>query len=200
MSVRFQTSTLFKEISRRSFYKTSFRTKGVNKQSDSALCLISSVVSNTLCSISEANMPVITALAVAAHRNSVHTSERRVQSLERRLSSTSIGLYTPLGYEIDPTKLRRSYTISNPGVGKVGGKLRSFLDGNSSGTSFTQEIRRFYAKGKDKPKTKKAVVNVNESEISEIINLDSMKNQLSKILDQMKDDFTKQLSVRGAGG
>ena len=62
------------------------------------------------------------------------------------------------------------------------------------------ESRRFYSKGKDKVKSGKKVVLVNEEEMSELIDVNSFKGQLQSIIEQMKDDYTKQLSVRGAAG
>ncbi|ODN04225.1 Multiple inositol polyphosphate phosphatase 1 [Orchesella cincta] len=63
-----------------------------------------------------------------------------------------------------------------------------------------QECRRYYAKGRDKPKSNKSKVVINENEIGEVIDVDKFRKQLEKLVDEMKDDFTKQLSIRGAAG
>ncbi|KAL1518292.1 hypothetical protein ABEB36_001934 [Hypothenemus hampei] len=60
---------------------------------------------------------------------------------------------------------------------------------------------RAYAKSKDKKKEKgKAKVVVNESEIAELINVDSLKDQMKKVLTQMEDDYVKHLSLRSTTG
>jgi len=59
---------------------------------------------------------------------------------------------------------------------------------------------RGYAKGKDKPKTKNTQVTVNEEEIGSVVDVGSLKTHLNKLMEQMKDEFTKQLNVRGAAG
>ncbi|XP_065171880.1 ribosome-recycling factor, mitochondrial-like isoform X1 [Atheta coriaria] len=60
---------------------------------------------------------------------------------------------------------------------------------------------RFYAKGKDKKKDKsKTKVQVNEQQLGEVLNIDSYKTSLQKALDTMKDDFTKNLSLRSTTG
>lgn len=62
------------------------------------------------------------------------------------------------------------------------------------------ESRRYYAKGKDKPKSKATKIVVNEDEMREVIDVDKYKLQLEKQIEQMKEEFTKQLNVRGAAG
>ncbi|XP_018335368.1 ribosome-recycling factor, mitochondrial [Agrilus planipennis] len=62
-------------------------------------------------------------------------------------------------------------------------------------------IVREYAKGKDKKKDKgKTQVKFNESEIAEFVNVDSVKNQMQKAIDDLKNDFVKQLSLRSSAG
>jgi ribosome recycling factor len=60
---------------------------------------------------------------------------------------------------------------------------------------------RHYAKSKDKKKEKgKSKVAINESELSEALNVESLKNQMQKALDLLKNDFLKHLSVRTNAG
>ncbi|XP_044269238.1 ribosome-recycling factor, mitochondrial [Tribolium madens] len=60
---------------------------------------------------------------------------------------------------------------------------------------------RNYAKGKDRKKEKgKAKVQVNESQLSEIVNVESLKTQMQKAVDLLKDDYMKHLSVRTTTG
>jgi len=60
--------------------------------------------------------------------------------------------------------------------------------------------RRFFAKGKDKPKTKKSTIVINPEEIRELINYDAFHGQLETLMEEMKEEFTKHLNVRGAAG
>lgn len=62
---------------------------------------------------------------------------------------------------------------------------------------------RYYAKSKDKKKDKgkkAAKVEVNESQLREIINLDSLNNQMQRAVDLMRDEFIKNLSLRSTTG
>lgn len=78
---------------------------------------------------------------------------------------------------------------------------------------------RTYAKGKDKKKEKgnyripivnniywagifvgKTKVVVNETQLTEYINIDSMKKQMERVIEQLKDDFIKHLSLRSTTG
>ncbi|KAJ8969105.1 hypothetical protein NQ314_001915 [Rhamnusium bicolor] len=60
---------------------------------------------------------------------------------------------------------------------------------------------RYYAKGKDKKKEKgKAKIEVNEAQISEVLNVETLKNQMQNAVDQLKDDFIKHLSLRSTTG
>lgn len=60
-----------------------------------------------------------------------------------------------------------------------------------------------YAKNKDKKKEKgkkAAKVEVNESQLREIVNYDAINSQMQKAVMQMKDDFIKHLSLRSTTG
>lgn len=46
----------------------------------------------------------------------------------------------------------------------------------------------------------KAKVVVNETLLSEVINIESVKNQMQKMVDQLKDDFIKHVSLRSTTG
>lgn len=64
---------------------------------------------------------------------------------------------------------------------------------------------RNYAKGKDKKKekssSKKPVkIEINEEQLKNIINIDSMNKQMQKSLDTMRDEFIKNLSLRSTTG
>lgn len=60
---------------------------------------------------------------------------------------------------------------------------------------------RSYAKGKDKPKEKgKKKVVINESLLEDIINLSSLKEQMSTVVENLKQDFIKHLSLRSSAG
>ncbi|CAG9763269.1 unnamed protein product [Ceutorhynchus assimilis] len=62
---------------------------------------------------------------------------------------------------------------------------------------------RSYAKGKDKKKENKgkaAKVVINETEISELVKVETLKTQLQKAVAHMEEDFIKNLSLRSTTG
>ncbi|XP_067645227.1 ribosome-recycling factor, mitochondrial [Eurosta solidaginis] len=63
---------------------------------------------------------------------------------------------------------------------------------------------RCYAKSKDKKKEKGkksgAKVEINETQLREVLDLDALNGQMQKAIQQMKDDFIKQLSIRSTSG
>jgi ribosome recycling factor len=62
---------------------------------------------------------------------------------------------------------------------------------------------RSYAKGKDKGKEKgkkAAKVEVNEEQLSAVVNVTQLRTQLDKALATMKDEFVKNLSLRSTTG
>ncbi|XP_056630385.1 ribosome-recycling factor, mitochondrial [Diorhabda sublineata] len=60
---------------------------------------------------------------------------------------------------------------------------------------------RNYAKGKDRKKEKgKSKVFINESQLTDVINLDSMKKQMENAIDTLKENFIKHLSIRSTTG
>lgn len=60
---------------------------------------------------------------------------------------------------------------------------------------------RNYAKGKDRKKEKgKSKVLINENQLIDVINLDSMKKQMEHAVDLLKEDFIKHLSIRSTTG
>lgn len=62
---------------------------------------------------------------------------------------------------------------------------------------------RNYAKGKDikKEKGKKGVkIEINEEQLSTVVNLEHLKTQMEKSLTTMKDEFVKNLSLRSTTG
>lgn len=64
-------------------------------------------------------------------------------------------------------------------------------------------ISRYYAKGKDKKKSDKGhkkKVEVDEEMLAEVIKVDTMKTQMEKSIQQLKDDYVKNLSLRSAAG
>lgn len=63
-------------------------------------------------------------------------------------------------------------------------------------------IFRNYAKSKDRGKDKKKAVKVdiNTTQMSELVNVDKLKDRCNDAIDKMKDDFTKNLSLRSTTG
>jgi hypothetical protein len=64
---------------------------------------------------------------------------------------------------------------------------------------------RFYAKGKSRGGTdgknkKKTTTAVNENELAEIVAVDTMKTQMQKALDMLKDEYIRNLSLRSTTG
>ncbi|CAG9841220.1 unnamed protein product [Diabrotica balteata] len=63
------------------------------------------------------------------------------------------------------------------------------------------QTTRNYAKGKDKKKEKvKGKVVINENQLTELLNVESMKKQMEKPLVQLKEDFINHLSLRSTTG
>lgn len=65
-----------------------------------------------------------------------------------------------------------------------------------------QQIRT-YAKGKDKQKKdskKPAKVEINQEQLASAINIDQMQLQMDKVMNTMKDEFVKNLSLRSTTG
>nr|CAG4642049.1 EOG090X0DUK [Eurycercus lamellatus] len=63
-------------------------------------------------------------------------------------------------------------------------------------------LRRSYSKGKErgeKSKKKSAAI-VNEAEIAELVNVERLKEDLQKSLEQLKADYVKNLTIRSATG
>lgn len=64
-----------------------------------------------------------------------------------------------------------------------------------------QQCTRNYAKSKNIRKEKgKTKVQINESQLAEIVNVESVKNQMQKGIETLKTDFVKSLSIRSAAG
>lgn len=63
-------------------------------------------------------------------------------------------------------------------------------------------IFRNYAKSKDKGKDKKKAVKVeiNLTQMSELVNVDKLKERCNDAIEKMKDDFAKNLSLRSTTG
>ncbi|XP_049828420.1 ribosome-recycling factor, mitochondrial [Schistocerca gregaria] len=61
---------------------------------------------------------------------------------------------------------------------------------------------RGYAKGKDKKKEKKGKkkIEINETMLGEIVDVESMKAQMKKAVDTLKDEYIKNLSLRSTTG
>lgn len=94
-----------------------------------------------------------------------------------------------------PTLVTRSCKIQND-LFKTN-KLQQSL------TSTNIIFVRNYAKGKDKKKEKgknATKIQINENQLREIINLDSLNTQMDKTLETMKDEFVKNLSLRSTTG
>lgn len=63
---------------------------------------------------------------------------------------------------------------------------------------------RGYAKGKDRGRDKtdkgKKKVEINDEQLAEVIKVDTMKTQMQKAVDRMKEDYVKNLSLRSTTG
>ncbi|KAI4461364.1 ribosome recycling factor [Holotrichia oblita] len=60
---------------------------------------------------------------------------------------------------------------------------------------------RGYAKSKDKKKDKgKAKVQINENQLGELVNLDTLRTHFQKPIETLKEEFIKNLSLRTAAG
>ncbi|XP_076262982.1 mitochondrial ribosome recycling factor 1 [Rhynchophorus ferrugineus] len=60
---------------------------------------------------------------------------------------------------------------------------------------------RYYAKGKNKKKEKgKTKVEINENQIGEYVNVESLKKQMVATISQLEEDFVKHLSLRSSAG
>ncbi|KAL1131014.1 hypothetical protein AAG570_012252 [Ranatra chinensis] len=62
---------------------------------------------------------------------------------------------------------------------------------------------REYAKGKDKKKSDKGrqqKVEIKEDLIAEVVNFQKMKGEMDRALEQMKEDYVKNLSLRSSAG
>ncbi|XP_063828927.1 ribosome-recycling factor, mitochondrial [Ostrinia nubilalis] len=78
-------------------------------------------------------------------------------------------------------------------------KIETLVCSNS--TNFT--IIRNYAKGKDKGKDKKgkgAKIQVDPAQMSELVAVDKIKERCNAVIDKMKEDFAKNLSLRSTTG
>jgi hypothetical protein len=111
------------------------------------------------------------------------------------LRSASIDLHSPCPPPLYRTTKRGLSLFGT--LNHLSTDLKAPLLISSSGTN---ESRRFYSKSKDRPKSAKKNVVVNEEEMSEVIDVKGFKGQLEALITHMKDDYTKQLSVRGAAG
>ncbi|KAJ8919976.1 hypothetical protein NQ315_006506 [Exocentrus adspersus] len=68
-------------------------------------------------------------------------------------------------------------------------------------TEFPLHHVKHYAKGKNIKKEKgKSKIIINESEISQAVDVDALKSQMQKAIEQLKEDFVKNLSLRSAAG
>lgn len=210
------TSERAPEITSEKFTK---RTSGNNCSSN--LCNLSET------SALNHRMPVVAA-AVAAHRRvfpsagslAGSTAGSKRSSCVTRLSVATAPLISP-GLTSKktshvPSQFTTGGTFTKGGGLLTGGiivsrplvelkQLGQFLNNNNNVPPLTRaaviaDAKRYYAKGRDKPKSKKSSVQVNENEMAQVIDVDKFKKHLEKLLVQMKDDFTKQLSIRGAAG
>ncbi|KAM3874606.1 ribosome-recycling factor, mitochondrial [Diretmus argenteus] len=69
-------------------------------------------------------------------------------------------------------------------------------------THFPTTCTRLYAtkKAKAKAKGQPAKVNINSALVEDIISLDEVKGDMAAVLDTLKDDFTRNLSIRTSAG
>ncbi|KAF3848962.1 hypothetical protein F7725_015459 [Dissostichus mawsoni] len=68
-------------------------------------------------------------------------------------------------------------------------------------TSYPAACTRLYAtkKAKAKAKGQSAKVNINSALVEDIISLDELKGEMTAVLNSLKDDFTRNLSIRTHG-
>ncbi|KAJ3663120.1 hypothetical protein Zmor_007429 [Zophobas morio] len=108
--------------------------------------------------------------------------------------SANCGIITNRTY-FTVTKCCQNYIKPSP-LNQVFTEERNFTKNEILYTSVRQ-----YAKSKDKKKEKgKAKVAINESQLSEVINLESLKTHMQKAVETLKDEYTKHLSVRTNAG
>ncbi|KAF5287662.1 hypothetical protein FQR65_LT12191 [Abscondita terminalis] len=99
-----------------------------------------------------------------------------------------------VGYSLHP--LQSNYPIAN-----ISTYVFNNLTPRVQAPHPQHQIVRFYAKGKDKRKDKgKGKVEVNESQLSELINVDNLKTQMEKAVNLLKDEYVKHVSLRSASG
>lgn len=69
-------------------------------------------------------------------------------------------------------------------------------------TSYPAACTRLYAtkKAKAKAKGQSAKVNINSALVEDIISLDELKGEMTAVLNALKDDFTRNLSIRTQSG
>ncbi|TMS08686.1 Ribosome-recycling factor, mitochondrial [Larimichthys crocea] len=69
-------------------------------------------------------------------------------------------------------------------------------------TRYPAACTRLYATKKSKAKAKgqSAKVNINSALVEDIINLDEVKGDMTAVLNALKDDFTRNLSIRTSPG
>lgn len=76
------------------------------------------------------------------------------------------------------------------------------VESHSNPSANFQQMRT-YAKGKDKQKKdnkKPAKVEINQDQLASVINIGQMQQQMDKVIDTMKDEFVKNLSLRSTTG
>ncbi|KAH8398706.1 hypothetical protein KR222_004683 [Zaprionus bogoriensis] len=100
--------------------------------------------------------------------------------------------------------LGRRLPALRPALSTLSQKQPQLQDAAGTGALWLQPARG-YAKSKDRKKEKggkgKPVkVEINELQLRELINLDSLNAQMEKSVQQMKDDYIKNLSLRSASG
>ncbi|XP_055914221.1 ribosome-recycling factor, mitochondrial [Eupeodes corollae] len=104
---------------------------------------------------------------------------------------------------INCTVLRELVSSSRHTSQPLCSRLPAIFSQNLDSHPAHQTQIRCYAKGKDRGKEKGkkgAKVEINENLLRETVNLDNLNAQMNKTIDQMKDDFVKQLSLRSTTG
>jgi hypothetical protein len=158
-------------------------------------------------------MPIIA--VVAAHRRHNHKQQHAILTksfLSTKVTPSTMGKVNLCNVQLvhnnnnKPQHIQQQTANFSTSAKNFKSKLSGMfnLSWNRLVNSDHEESRRFYAtKGgsRDRPQgNKKTTVKVDEEEMSELIDVDAYRSQLDDLTEQMKDDFAKQLSVRGASG
>lgn len=105
--------------------------------------------------------------------------------------------YFPRLIKVKTVKIRFSTSFSVTTLGNNFNLLQNNLVPNHISSTFV----RYYAKGKDKKKDKgKGKVQINDSMLAEVLDVQVLKEQMQESIEALKEDFVKHLSLRSSSG